>query len=143
MKEYYRNAEVVWNKNIESQNKEEIQKFLTPYLWMIPTWVHKITITLAESEGNLAGMRTRFQYREVDLDICPEWFIRTDEVKADAILHELCHMHNYQIFDFADRLIDKFIEDEKTKEVLSDELTRYLEGGTQDLTRAILSKFNE
>jgi hypothetical protein len=44
------------------------------------------------------------------------------------------------MFDFADRLIETYIKDEKAKEMLSDELTRYLEGGTQDLTRAILNK---
>jgi hypothetical protein len=134
--------EIIFNKQIEPKNKAEISSYLNKYKWLIPSWAHKITVSIVHSEdaGNLAGMRTRFQYREIEMDVNPEWFVRSHEVKEDAILHELCHMHNYQMFDFADRLIETYIKDEKAKEMLSDELTRYLEGGTQDLTRAILNK---
>jgi hypothetical protein len=137
---------IIWDKNIETENKAEIEKYLTPFLWMVPAWAQRLNITLAESDeassGNLAGMRMRFQYREIDIDICPEWFIRDDDRKRDAVIHELCHIFNYALFQFADDLIDKFVDD-KAAEALKDELLKYLEGGTQDLAFAIQSKFDE
>lgn len=136
--------EIIFNKAIEEENRKEIEKYLNEFIWLIPSWLHKLTVFVNTNDeiGHLAGMRTRFQYREADLDICPEWFVRNREEKRDAVLHEFCHLHNYQIFDFADRLIQEFVTDEKASAMLSDEMTRYLEGGTQDLTRAILNKFN-
>jgi hypothetical protein len=135
--------EIIYNKQIEPHNKAEIASYIAKYSWLIPSWAHKINVTLCESEesGNLAGLRTSFQYREINLGVNPEWFIRDGKTKEDAILHEICHMHNYQLYEFTDRLIEQYIDDENAKAMIHTEMVRYLEGGTQDLTRAILSKF--
>ncbi len=29
-----------WNKNIEPAVKVEIEKYLSPFLWIVPAWCH-------------------------------------------------------------------------------------------------------
>jgi hypothetical protein len=31
-------TKIIWNKNIEPQNRVEIEKYLNPFLWLVPSW---------------------------------------------------------------------------------------------------------
>lgn len=135
--------QITFNGSIEKSNQAEIEKYMQPYLWLIPRWGQRIRVTINETDTDTAAMRMRFKYREADLDLNSNWFVRDDLTKRDAIIHELCHNFNYPLWEFADRLIETFVKDEDAAKLLKEENTAYLEGGNQDLTYAILQKFND
>ena len=137
---------LILSKTIEESEKSEIEKNFKEFLWLVPNWLQffKINIYAGESSTCLADMTTQYQYREAAMNIYSPWFIAEDYMKRDTILHELVHLHNTPLFSFAERTLTTFFDQNNlsvSKDIVIDELTRYLEAATQDLTFCINKKF--
>lgn len=138
-------VEIVWNKNIESDNKKEIEKYLKPYLWLIPTWCHtlRVDVDTSTDDGLLASISVQEQYRQASMTVWAKWFTSDERTKADTIIHELFHLHTNPLYDFAKNAIRKYADgkDETQMQVVFDEMECYLERQTQDLTFAVYNRF--
>jgi hypothetical protein len=139
--------EIIYNKQIEPHNKAEIASYIAKYSWIIPHWLQKINIDVIHTDDGslIASACVRERYREADINVCPLWFTKAAADKTDAVIHELLHLHTNPLYDFAKNAMRQFSngENEKAMDVVFMEMESYLERQVQDLTFAIMNKFNE
>ncbi|MCY7375994.1 MAG: hypothetical protein LH472_08490 [Pyrinomonadaceae bacterium] len=140
-------AKIIWNKNIELENKIEIEKYLTPFLWLVPQWCQKIEVNLTCANANYtAQILTRYEYRDAHLDVATDWLNQTAEKKTSDLVHELAHNFYNPLYLFALDNFDILLsenESAKYKQSMRESLRIFNELGTTDLAFAILNKFNE
>lgn len=138
---------ITFNKNIELQNKAQIEKYLNHFSFLIPKWLQNLKIEVEPSDNPnlLASTCASEQYREASLTIRPLWFTMNEDEQSETIVHELCHLHTNPLYDFSLNAIRKYADgkDENQMQIVFDEMEAYLERQTQDLTFAIHNKFNE
>lgn len=137
-------AEIIFSKNIEPQNKAEIEKYLMPFLWLIPKWAQRIKINLFSSDGETAiATLVDYEYRKITVDFYSCWLLQDDLTKQENVIHECVHFFVNELYHEARRVV---LATCKNNEDLQDfafkRLNVSVESVTQDLTFAILSKFN-
>jgi hypothetical protein len=140
-------TEIVWNNGIEPQNKAEIEKYLNPFLFLIPKWCQRLVINVYPSDnGNAIETTTHYDYRWIQMNFFSDWFVERNEVKQEDIIHDLLHGFTSIAIDYAIRQIDNLCpesEAEKFNRSMKEQLTILCESMTQDLAFAIMNKFNE
>lgn len=139
--------EIIYNKNIEPQNKAEIEKRLTPFLWLAPNWCLELYVNLWDSVegGELASISLSYDYRRITIDFATAWLDRDAAIKEQTIIHELLHGYLGLVADYArDSFNNLCSKDDAPKfnEHLQNELRIRHESATQDLSFALLNKFN-
>ncbi|HEY0659595.1 MAG TPA: hypothetical protein VGD05_14060 [Pyrinomonadaceae bacterium] len=138
-------VEIKWNKNIEEDSKIEIEKYLNPFLWLIPKWCQSITINVYDSDDQGAAIATlvTYEYRYITVDFFSAWFIQTPSVKQDNVIHECIHFFINEIYHKGRQIVKSTCKDnEQLKEFAFEELRIAVESSTQDLAFAIQNKFN-
>lgn len=136
--------ELYWNKNIEPQNKEEIEKYLRPFLWLVPGWCWQIQINLfPESRDNSSiEITVNQEYRNLQIDFYCSWLNETDATKSENVIHELIHAFTNQIYYQARRAVIAAADGNKQFEDFAlKELSLTNEAATQDLAKAIQYRF--
>lgn len=142
-------TEIVWNKNIEEQNKLEIEKYLVPFLWLVPGWCQTLYIALypsSETGESVVETTTNYDYRNIKIDFFSCWLNEREDAKAMHVVHELLHGFVAVLADYAGNSFDTLCPeetDEKFNKHLYAELKQRHEAVVQDLAFAILNKFNE
>jgi hypothetical protein len=136
---------VEYNPTIQPANKEEIEKCLNQWLWLLPAWVQTLNVTLYDSDDKeqLATVITNYDYRTVQLDIYTCWLQRGERERSRGLLHELIHTNTAIIADFARNHIALLCgpdEAPKFHEAMQLELAQRVEASTQDLAHAIWEK---
>jgi hypothetical protein len=142
--------EIIFNKNIEPKNKEEIEKFLLPWIWLVPNWCQKIVINLypvsENSPNNGIETTTHYEYRWIKIDFFSGWLTERDDVKQEHIVHDLLHGFTSIVVDYATEQIDNLCppnEAEKFNRSMKTQMSILCESMTQDLAFAIMNKFKE
>jgi hypothetical protein len=139
-------AQIIWNKEIEEVNKVEIEKYLMPYIWLVPSWCQKLVINLypvSENGGNAIETTTYYDYRWIKVNFYSSWLSERPEVKQEHIVHDLLHGFTSIVVDYAIDQIDNLCpesEAEKFNRSMKKQLSILCESMTQDLAFAILSK---
>lgn len=127
--------------------RAEIEKYLTPYLWLLPQWCLDFQIYDAYSEESsevAADCQCDYKYRRVVLTFYSNWFVQTERNKEQALIHELLHAFINPLYHYAKEIAEGFAEDNvRLKQALMGELKERNEAITQDLSFAIFNKFNE
>lgn len=137
--------EIIWNPQIQPNNKEEIEKYLLPYLWLVPKWVQKLYINLWDADKDAAiSTDISYEYRRVSFDFYTCWLNSSPHIKQDNVIHEFIHCSVNPLFHQAREVAAATCkENEDLKDYAYEQLRISVESVTQDLTYAILSKFNE
>lgn len=136
---------IIWDKNITDENKAEIEKHLTPYLFLVPKWCQHLYINLysADENGAIATL-VDYEYRRVTFDFYSCWLIQDAEKKQNDVIHECVHAVVNELYHEARRVVIATCENNSAlKEFAFTRLEVSVESITQDLTFAILNKFNE
>lgn len=136
---------ITYNKQIEPENKAEIEHYLTPLLWLVPNWVLSLNIKLWDSlgDGELASVSLDYAYRVLTIELSTAWLDRSDEIKQSALMHELLHGYFGLIADYAREAINNLCpvsEAEKFNRSMIKELTTRHEAATEELTFALTNK---
>lgn len=137
---------IEYNKLIQLENKNKIELFLAPFLWLIPNWVLFLDVNLwdCDESGKLAAVKLDYAYRRLTIDFYSSWLDRSDDEKRFVIVHELCHGFCGLIADFARDTINNLCpenEADKFNKHLQNELAIRHESATQDLAFAIVNNF--
>jgi len=142
------NMEIIFNKNIEEINKVEIEKYLKPFIWLIPNWCQKLVINLYPMSDdypqNALETTVYYDYRWIKINFYSGWLTERDEVKQEHIVHDLLHGFTSIVVDYALEQIDNLCpasEAEKFNRSMKAQLNILCESMTQDLAFAILNKF--
>ncbi|MGI8542466.1 MAG: hypothetical protein ACR2MD_03205 [Aridibacter sp.] len=134
---------ITWNKNIEPENKAEIEKYLDPIRWLIPRWCQKLVVSLWDSDGDGAAISTdvNYDYRNIELDFYSNWMLPDSQTKQENIIHECVHFFICPLYNQAQRFIENSADNDDTKKFKLAELAITNESITQDLSYAIGNKF--
>lgn len=140
---------LIWNPQIQPINKAELEKHLTPFLWLVPQWCISLNINLWDSTqencGELASVVVSYDYRRITIDFTTTWLDRTDREKTFAVVHELVHGFIAIMADFSRDTINNLCpesEAEKFNKFMQSELRTRHESATEDLAFAIMNKLN-
>lgn len=138
-------AEIVFNKNIEPQNKAEIEKYLNPLLWLVPKWCQAIHLNLYDANDETAIDTTvDYEYRRITLNFYSSWLTQTPTLKQDNVIHECVHFCVNELYHQAQRIVTATCENnEQLKYYAFEQLKISVEAVTQDLCYAIMNKLNE
>ena len=140
------NTKIEYTNNIQPENRAEIEKYLNRLLWLLPGWLHILRVKLymaGEESGELACIRTMYDYREATLEIYCAWLDESPEDKLKHLTLELLHIHLNLIADYARQKLDELCTAEeapKFNKALRDELTMRTESATQDLAKVITER---
>lgn len=140
-------AEIVWNRNVLSKNKKEIEKYLNTWLWLVPKWCQELHIALypsSENGNNACETTSDYEYRRIKIDFFTGWINERDEAKRMHIVHELIHGFIAPMADYASHTFDILASEDnepKLNQTVNDELRVRHESATQDLAFAIYKKF--
>lgn len=132
--------------NMKPEVQAEIDRYVRPFLWLVPTWCHDLTINVYTSSDDNAAIKTgiHYEYRNASLDFYSVWFICSRREKQLHVIHDLLHVANSVYVDWAEDNIRYFCpkDDDKAmhKRLMEDSRER-CESITQDLAKAIYSKF--
>jgi hypothetical protein len=138
-------AEIIYNKSIEPENRAEIEKYLNPFIWLIPKWCQRVLVNLYTGEGDAAiATLVDYEYRKITLDFYSCWLIQgSDKMRADVV-HECIHFSVNELYNEARRVVLATCNDnEALKDFAFKRLEVSVESVTQDLAFAILNKFDE
>lgn len=135
-------VEIVWNPLISETHKTEIEKYLKPYLFLVPKWCQKLTISLYTSEGD-ANIQTgiNYEYRNAYMQFFSGWLLEQDSKKQMDVVHDLYHITTSVYVDWAENTIKTLCPDneaEKFNKVLLEESRMRCESMTQDLAFTIM-----
>lgn len=138
-------VELIWSPKIVLANKLEIEKHLTPLLWLMPAWCNRLHIHLPDSDGGdgdaIAQTTTDFAYRFIRLEIFTSWLNCSDSDKTFFMIHELLHGFVNTAYHQARRTIATLGDgNEQLKDFALHELSATNEAAVCDLTKAIFDK---
>lgn len=137
---------VAWNPNISAVNKIEIEKYLNPYLWLVPKWCQKLVINvypIAENDANAIETTVYYDYRWIKINFYSSWFVERAEVKQEHIVHDLLHGFTSIFVDYVQNQIDILCpsnEAEKFNQTMHQQMRILCESMTQDLAFAIMNQ---
>lgn len=140
---------ITFEDNIEPHVKTEIERFLHPFLWLIPSWCHELIINIYSADDKTQGsacIRTgiAYEYRRASMDFYAAWLMCDDYSKGLHIVHDLLHIPNSVYVDFAEDCINRLCpaaQAEKFNGHMMEESRIRCESMTQDLAKAIYDRF--
>ncbi len=75
------------------------------FLRLLPVWVAEVMIDISDSEA-VFETTVLYEYRQVRLDIGREFYHRSSQERATAMIHEAVHAHTAVLESFTETLID-------------------------------------
>ena len=138
------NFSLIYGANCPPELKNIIAPMFEKFQLLVPKWVEDVYVTFDdEQDENYTVVETITvkEYRNIQLRFYPD-FIYTRTDKLYHFVHELCHaiygaVYQYSYTNFTNLLSD--IGDEKLKRHVLEELRKYNESSTQDLTNLIFT----
>lgn len=136
---------IKFNRQIEPENIDEINKYLKPFLWLVPGWCYELNINLYHADGN-AAIRTSisYEYRFATMDFYSPWLLGSSYDKGWHVVHDLLHISNSIYVDFAEDCINRLCSKDdapKYNAHLMEESRIRCESMTQDQAKAIFDRF--
>jgi len=137
-------SKLVYLKGFPEELERIVHGYLTSLEWMIPRWCEHVNVVwVDDGSDSSASIAVHFEYRFAELEIHPTFMSCTEDERRDTCIHEFIHLHVNPLYNFADRTFKVLIEDAKLQAHSLEELRRYCEGVTQDLTHVVFERLNE
>src|SRR4051794_11816349 len=105
-------TEIIYKKDIEIEIRNEIDRFLGPFKWLIPSWCHHLHIAMFDAaDGVNAAIQTSVtpEYRFANMSFYSAWLTQTEEAKALHVVHDLLHIANCPYVNFAEDCIQNLL----------------------------------
>lgn len=131
-----------WLPGVPDEVKASLLLLFEKFFWLLPRWCEELVVQFmpkTEDNAELSLLNSE-EYRWVKLFIYPVWLQSSEEERAYNLIHEFVHASNGYLSDYLKRIIDAYVSDEKTREVLKSEWQFYVERSTQDITHCIYAK---
>ena len=131
--------------SIDFHYVSEIEKYLIPFIWLVPKWCQKLSINLypiAENDANAIETTTYYDYRRIKINFYSAWLSESPEAKQTHIVHDLLHGFTSPAIDYAINqfnLLCPIDEAEKFNKSINQQMSILCESVTQDLAYAILN----
>lgn len=139
---------IYYKKDIEPKIQQQIDAALTPWLWLVPGWVQRLSVIFVDHDGEenktAAWVNVNYDYRTVGITVVSAWLNQTAEMRSETLLHELVHIPLSLVHNFARDKIDLLCPHDKNEAFnasLQEDLRERHEAATQDLAKAIFDKF--
>lgn len=133
-----------YKKDIELEIRDAIDVALTPWLWLVPGWVQRISVLFKDGrQKHSAQVKIDYDYRTVKLTVYSAWMNQSEADRQENLVHELVHIPLALINDFAVDKIDLLCPHDKNEAFnasLQEDLRERHEAATQDLAKAIFDK---
>jgi hypothetical protein len=136
-----------FDESIQPGNRAEIERHLTPWLWLVPTWCHTIYVSLWDSSDsgcNAIETMIRYEYRWARIKFYSAWLTESYREKSLHVVHDLLHITNSVYVDYAEGQMDKLCTKDDTPAfhaTIMEESRMRCEAMTQDLAVAIFERF--
>jgi hypothetical protein len=135
-----RNGRIQYQYDWPPEIKETIEKLLPEHAWLIPPWAHELCVLWDAQDTEVAARCSiDYDYRRVQLRICP-MFLDADAIgRSHIIRHELIHASFLIPLEFAERTIKDLLDDceSPTSKIILRELSERHESGVEDVTHMI------
>lgn len=134
-----------YTKNIEPEIERRIRDALTPWLWLVPGWVQRISVLVKDGgKKHSAQVKINYDYRTVKLTVYSAWLTQSGADRQENLVHELVHIPLALLNDFAVDKIDLLVPHDKNEAFnasLQEDLRERHEAATQDLAHSIFERF--
>lgn len=132
------------NNGIQPHLFSQIKEAIGECAWLVPVWLEEIRVNFDGDDEGTLRISVEEAYRTAYLYVCNGWAKVPDEERPRYVLHELLHVHTWQVFDlFHDLLSATTKDDEPLNKWASDQMRRAIERCTNDLERAIWNRNGE
>lgn len=132
------------------ENKKEIEKYLNPFLFLVPGWCNELIVKLWNSDGESGGSAIRtsisYEYRWAKIEFFSCWLLESDYDKGFHVVHDLLHIPTSVYVDYAEEQIKRLCpesEAPKFNDLMLEESRVRCESMVQDLAHAIYKKFRQ
>jgi hypothetical protein len=145
-------AEIIFEFDVDFPDsvRGAVEPLLKDAAWLFPLWMQKVILTWdTNQDGAQAKILVYKDYRWCRIVIYPDLLSVPDDTRKESIYHEIIHCYNVPLKQVACEILEECMPDEKgefsekLQNVLRKRIDRTMEAITQDLTYAILNKFNE
>ena len=131
-------SEVYWDPDIPDDVKAVIERHLSPWLMLIPTWCQEFRVRYHPQRDARMASESNYRNRWATLIVTGEWLGETDKERDNAVRHELCHVILEPLTSAIYRIINDTLEEGTAAYKLSYSLfTDGTEAAVEDLARAI------
>ena len=127
------------------QNQRDILRHMKPFMYLVPTWCHRIQIRVElsdEEHQSAIGTHVSYEYRRATMKYYSGWFTEPEKDKWMHVIHDMLHIHNSAYMDFVEDYFDVSTKDKDDKvlyNVLIEQSRLYNESAIQDLAMSILN----
>ena len=124
--------------------KTEIERFLLPVQWLLPTWCHQLFINVY-MDGDGVAIRTSVtpEYRFAKMDFYSSWLACSDKEKAKHVIHDVLHVTNCGYLNFVEDAFRNLCPESENPKLLGyliEQSRMQNEAMTEDLAVAICNK---
>ncbi|HNC56726.1 MAG TPA: hypothetical protein PLP33_14870 [Leptospiraceae bacterium] len=136
------NFSLVFDQGCPQILKDILIPMFEQFHFVVPKWVEDVYVVFENDQDKnfaVAETLTDIEYRRIFLRFYPDFiYERTD--KLYQFVHELVHSIYGSVYNYSHTTFSSILSgvgDEKLKEHVLDELRKYNEGSTQDLTNML------
>jgi len=130
---------ILFDPKVPTEVRAAVEPLLRKWEWLIPTWVHQLTVFWNDKDSARICNLAEPEYRRAWIALLNGWLTNDPETRERDVVHELIHFSLEPIASFAETLIERTIPDEDSafRKWADEELRRVVEGCTVDLQNAI------
>ena len=136
-------VKVTFHKQMSDENRAEIEKYLFPYLWLVPAWCHELFVDLHRYEDDSAiSTAIQYDYRTASMSFNAGWLLERPEHKQEMVIHDLLHISTSVYVDYAHGTFKRLCPEDEAKkfnEHILEESRMRCESMVQDLAHSIMN----
>lgn len=136
-------TQIVFCNNFPILARASVETALHDFRWILPVWLQRLYVGYhADEQEAAAYIQVEKDYRFANLKVCGHWIEAPADLQKEQLLHELIHLYNVPVKNFALEQIDSLCgeADEKLFKLIKSELVAKNEAATADLTFALMNK---
>lgn len=120
-----------YTNDVPEELKHFIASRIEPMLPLLPDWCTSVVVGYAQSKEDVLSCEVQYEYRRVIIYVHPLFL--EDEDWAHSVLHEIGHSILKPVIQFADQVIEHFVDDEEMQKFLLEQFAYVEEQVAEDI----------
>lgn len=131
-------SEIVFDATVPPELRSALQPLLDEFKYLVPTWCHTVNISNSTEakEEELACAQVLPEYRQAFICFSPLWIEAREDLRRDAVLHEILHISIEPMRQVLIDLLDSTYDDDRAG-AAHEQWRKAFEGTVCDLSRAL------